>query len=199
MDGMFVYVVNRDDGRFVADTEHDSLKTIFDYRNEKDNENGAFSALVDELLAGKEGKGCIENFWEEANCIYYSPIEVNNWSVVILSPEKYAMGPMLQIRFILLCFGIGVFLFFVAYFVLLRRVAIQCFAAEAERSAFDDVGKVRYMQMKLLGLLSKNFINIYYVNPESGSYVAYSNSKNDLYKEITNRFDMNVSIYLGSV
>ncbi|MBQ2559539.1 MAG: response regulator [Fibrobacter sp.] len=192
---MFVYVVNRDDGRFVADTEHDSLKTIFDYRNEKDNENGAFSALVDELLAGKEGKGCIENFWEEANCIYYSPIEVNNWSVVILSPEKYAMGPMLQIRFILLCFGIGVFLFFVAYFVLLRRVAIQCFAAEAERSAFDDVGKVRYMQMKLLGLLSKNFINIYYVNPESGSYVAYSNSKNDLYKEITNRFDMNVSIY----
>ena len=51
------------------------------------------------------------------------------------------------------------------------------------------------MQMKLLGLLSKNFINIYYVNPESGSYVAYSNSRNDLYKEITNRFDLNASIY----
>ena len=192
---MFVYVVNRDDGGFVADTEHDSLKNILDYRNEKDNENGSFSAIVNDLLAGKEGRGCYENYWEDVNCVYYRPIEVNNWSILISSPEKYAMGAMIQIRFILLCFGIGVFLFFVAYFVLLRRVAIQCFAAEAERSTLDDVGKVRYMQMKLLGLLSKNFINIYYVNPESGSYVAYSNSKNDLYKEITSRFDMNVSIY----
>ena len=59
----------------------------------------------------------------------------------------------------------------------------------------DDVGKVRYMQMKLLGLLSKNFIHIYYVNPESGSYVVYPSAMNDLYKEILSRFDCNVSIY----
>ena len=192
---MFVYVVNREDGRFIADTEHDSLKSIFDFKSEKDNEDGTFSSVVDSILAGKEGKTCIENYWEETNCVYYSPMEVDKWSIVISSPATYAMNDIRRVRTILICFGIGVFLFFVAYFVLLRRVAIRCFNAESERSALDDVGKVRYMQMKLLGLLSKNFINIYYVNPESGSYVAYSNSRNDLYKEITNRFDLNASIY----
>ena len=49
--------------------------------------------------------------------------------------------------------------------------------------------------MKLLGLLSKNFIHIYYVNPESGSYVVYPSAMNDLYKEILSRFDCNVSLY----
>lgn len=192
---MFVAIVNREDGRFVADTEHDSLKSIFDYKDEKDNENGLFSAIVDSILAGKEGQACFENYWESSNCIYFRPIEINNWSIVVSSPAEYAMGDIRKIRFIFLCLGIGVLIFFTAYFILLRRVAIRCIAEEAERSALDDVGKVRYMQMRLLGLLSKNFTNIYYVNPESGSYVAYSNSKNDLYKEITSRFDLNASIY----
>ena len=192
---MFVAVVNREDGRYVADTEHDSLKSIFDYKIEKDNESGLFSAIVDSILAGKEGQACIENYWESSNCIYFRPMEIGNWSIVVSSPAEYAMGDIRKIRFIFLCFGIGALIFFVAYFILLRRVAIRCIAEEAERSALDDVGKVRYMQMRLLGLLSKNFTNIYYVNPESGSYVAYSNSKNDLYREITSRFDLNASIY----
>ena len=48
---MYVYVINRDDGRFIADTKHDSLKSIHDYMNEMDNERGLFSALVDSMLA----------------------------------------------------------------------------------------------------------------------------------------------------
>jgi len=192
---MFVNVVNRDDGRLIVDTEHDSLKSITDYKNEKDNENGSYSTVVENILMGKEGEVCVENYWEEANCFYYQPIAVNNWSVVISSPEKYAMAAVHKIRFILLCFGMVVLAFFIAYFVLLRRVASRCFAAEADRNKREDVGRVRYMQMKMLGLLSKNFITVYYVNPESGSYVAYSSSKTDLYNEMTNRFDVNVSIY----
>ena len=192
---MFVYVVNRDDGRLIVDTEHDSLKSITDYKNEKDNANGSFSMIVDNILMGKQGRTCVENYLEESNCFYYQPMAVNNWSVVITSPEKFAMEPVHRVRFISLCFGIVVLLFFVAYFILLRRVATRCFADEAERSKREDVGRVRYMQMKMLGLLSKNFINVYYVNPDTGSYVAYSSSKTGLYNEMTNRFDMNVSIY----
>ncbi|WP_290762725.1 response regulator [Fibrobacter sp. UBA4297] len=192
---MFVFVVNRDDGRFIADTKHDSLKSIFDYKNEMDNEKGLYSVLVDSVLAGATGESCIENYWEEAHCFYYRPLPVNRWSIVISSPEKVVMAPIHKVRFILLCFGIAVFAFFVAYFVLLHRVALRSLAGVADRSKQDDVGKVRYMQMKLLGLLSKNFIHIYYVNPESGSYVVYPSSKNDLYKEILSRFDCNVSLY----
>ena len=192
---MFVYVVNRDDGRLIVDTEHDSLKSITDYKNEKDNENGSFSAVVDNILMGKDGEVCVENYWKESNCFFYLPIAVNHWSVVISSPEKYAMAAVHKIRFILLCFGMVVLVFFIAYFVLLRRVASRCFAAEADRNKREDVARVRYMQMRMLGLLSKNFITVYYVNPESGSYVAYSSSRTDLYNEMTNRFDMNVSIY----
>ncbi|WP_406539020.1 hybrid sensor histidine kinase/response regulator [Fibrobacter sp.] len=192
---MFVYVVNRDDGRLIADTKHDSLKSIFDYKNEMDNERGLFSAIVDSVLAGSTGEACVENYWEESNCFYYKPLAVNHWSIVISSPEKAAMAAIHQVRFILLCFGIAVLVLFLAYFILLRRVAIRCIAGEFERSKQDDVGKVRYMQMKLLGLLSKNFIHIYYVNPESGSYVVYPSAMNDLYKEILSRFDCNVSLY----
>ena len=192
---MFVYVVNRDDGKFITDTKHDSLKGIQDYKNELDNEKGLFSALVDSVLSGGTGKMCIENYWEESNCFYYKPLAVNHWSIVISAPEKVAMSAIHQVRFILLCFGISILLFCAAYFVLLRRVAIRCFVSESERVKQDDVGKVRYMQMKLLGLLSKNFIHIYYVNPESGSYVVYPSSMNDLYKEILSRFDCNVSLY----
>ena len=192
---MFAAVVNRDDGRFITDSEHDSLKSVYDYKNEKDNENGSYSALIEKILAGEEGEACIENYWEESTCFYYKPINVNNWSVIVSSPARYALHLIHKIRFIMMCFGVAVLAFFVAYFILLRRVAIRCFAAEADRTKQEDVGKVRYMQMKLLGLLSKNFINVYYVNPETGSYVAYSSSKTGLYNEMTNRFDMNVSIY----
>ena len=192
---MFVYVVNRDDGRLIADTKHDSLKSISDYKNEMDNERGLFSAIVDSVLAGSTGEACVENYWEESNCFYYKPLAVNHWSIVISSPEKAAMAAIHQVRFILLCFGIAVLVLFLAYFILLRRVAIRCIAGEFDRSKQDDVGKVRYMQMKLLGLLSKNFIHIYYVNPESGSYVVYPSAMNDLYKEILSRFDCNVSLY----
>jgi len=192
---IFVYIVNREDGHFVADTEHDSLKSLYDIRGEKDNENGSFSIVIDSILAGGVGETCITNYWGESNCFYYQPIDINNWSVVVSSSGKYAMSAIHKSRFIMLCLGLVILAFFIAYFILLRRVAIRCLVAEAEQSSIDDVGKVRYMQMKLLGLLSKNFINIYYVNPETGSYVAYSNSKNDLYREITNRFDVNVSIY----
>lgn len=192
---MYVYVVNRDDGRFIADTRHDSLKGIRDYINEMDNEKGLFSALVDSLLAGGSGQTCVENYWEESNCFYYKPLSVNHWSIVISSPKREAFAAVHKVRFILLCFGIAVIALFFAYFVLLRRVAIRCFASESDRTKQDDVGKVRYMQMKLLGLLSKNFIHIYYVNPESGSYVVYPSSMNDLYKEILSRFDCNVSLY----
>lgn len=192
---MFVYVINRDDGKFITDTKHDSLKSIRDYLNEMDNEKGLFSALVDSMLAGKTGKACVENYWEEVNCFFYKPMAVNHWSVVIASPEKVAMAAVRKVRFILLCFGIAVLLFCCAYFMLLRRVAVRSFAGESDRIKQDDVGKVRYMQMKLLGLLSKNFIHIYYVNPESGSYVVYPSAMNDLYKEILSRFDCNVSLY----
>ena len=192
---MYVYVVNRDDGRLIADSKHDSLKSIRDYMNELDNEKGMFSVLVDSLLAGATGKACVENYWEESNCFYYKPLPVNHWSIAISSPEKVAFAAIHKVRFILLCLGIVVLVFFVAYFVLLRRVAIRRFASELDQFKQDDVGKVRYMQMKLLGLLSKNFIHIYYVNPESGSYVVYPSSMNDLYKEILSRFDCNVSLY----
>ena len=192
---MFVFVVNRDDGRFIADTKHDSLKGIRDYMNEVDNEMGLFSALVDSVLVGATDEVCFDNYWEESNCFYYRPLAVNHWSIIISSPEKVAMSAVHQIRFILLCFGIAFLVFFFAYFVLLRRVAIRCFTSEMDRLKQDDVGKVRYMQMKLLGLLSKNFIHIYYVNPDSGSYVVYPSAMNDLYKEILSRFDCNVSLY----
>lgn len=192
---MYVFVINRDDGRFITDTKHDSLKSIHDYKNEMDNENGLFSALVDSVLAGSSGESCVENYWGESNCFYYKPLMVNHWSIVISSPEKVVMASIHKVRFILLCFGLVFLVFFVAYFVLLRRVAIRCFANEVDRVKQDDVGKVRYMQMKLLGLLSKNFIHIYYVNPESGSYVVYPSAMNDLYKEILSRFDCNVSLY----
>ena len=192
---MYVYVVNRDDGRLIADSKHDSLKSIRDYMNELDNEKGLFSVLVDSLLAGATGKACVENYWEESNCFYYKPLPVNHWSIAVSSPEKVAFAAIHKVRFILLCLGIVVVVFFVAYFVLLRRVAIRRFASELDQFKQDDVGKVRYMQMKLLGLLSKNFIHIYYVNPESGSYVVYPSSMNDLYKEILSRFDCNVSLY----
>ena len=192
---MYVYVVNRDDGRLIADSKHDSLKGIRDYINELDNEKGLFSVLVDSLLAGATGKACVENYWEESNCFYYKPLPVNHWSIAISSPEKVAFAAIHKVRFILLCLGIVVIVFFVAYFMLLRRVAIRRFASELDQFKQDDVGKVRYMQMKLLGLLSKNFIHIYYVNPESGSYVVYPSSMNDLYKEILSRFDCNVSLY----
>ena len=192
---MYLYVINREDGMFITDTKHDSLKNIRDYRNEMDNEKGMFSALVDSMLVGNTGKSCVENYWGEVNCFYYKPLAINRWSVLISSPEKVAMSPIHKVRFVLLCFGVTILLFCVAYFILLRRVAVRCFANEAERFKQDDVGKVRYMQMKLLGLLSKNFIHIYYVNPASGSYVVYPSSMNDLYKEILSRFDCNVSLY----
>ena len=192
---MFVYVVNRDDGRFITDTKHDSLKSIYDYMNEMDNEKGLFSMHVDSMLAGATGEACVENYWEESNCFYYRPLAVNHWSIVISAPEKTAMAAIHKVRSILLCFGILVLVLFVAYFALLHRVAICCISSEFDRSKQDDVGRVRYMQMKLLGLLSKNFIHIYYVNPESGSYVVYPSAMNDLYKEILSRFDCNVSLY----
>ena len=39
---------------------------------------------------------------------------MNHWSIVISSPEKVAMSAIHKVRFILLCFGIVVLVFFAA-------------------------------------------------------------------------------------
>lgn len=137
-----IYLIDGDSGDFIMDTWHLSLGNIADWSKHK--VKGQKTSEIDtDIKSGKSGYlvGYSERVKENMYS-YYTPVGINNWSVMLSIPESTVMKIARQIEYAMYGMAIITVAILVAYFVwllALRKKDIERveYMLEVEKSLFD--------------------------------------------------------------
>lgn len=137
-----IYLIDGDSGDFIMDTWHLSLGNIADWSKHK--VKGQKTSEIDtDIKSGKSGYlvGYSERVKENMYS-YYTPVGINNWSVMISIPESTVMKIARQTEHAMYGMAIITVAILVAYFVwllALRKKDIERveYMLEVEKSLFD--------------------------------------------------------------
>ena len=137
-----IYLIDGDSGDFIMDTWHLSLGNIADWSKHK--VKGQKTSEIDtDIKSGKSGYlvGYSERVKENMYS-YYTPVGINNWSVMLSRPESTVMKIARQIEHAMYGMAIITVAILVAYFVwllALRKKDIERveYMLEVEKSLFD--------------------------------------------------------------
>ena len=137
-----IYLIDGDSGDFIMDTWHLSLGNIADWSKHK--VKGQKTSEIDtDIKSGKSGYlvGYSERV-KENMYLYYTPVGINNWSVMLSIPESTVMKIARQIEHAMYGMAIITVAILVAYFVwllALRKKDIERveYMLEVEKSLFD--------------------------------------------------------------
>lgn len=137
-----IYLIDGDSGDFIMDTWHLSLGNIADWSKHK--VKGQKTSEIDtDIKSGKSGYlvGYSERV-KENMYLYYTPVGINNWSVMISIPESTVMKIARQTEHAMYGMAIITVAILVAYFVwllALRKKDIERveYMLEVEKSLFD--------------------------------------------------------------
>lgn len=137
-----IYLIDGDSGDFIMDTWHLSLGNIADWSKHK--VKGQKTSEIDtDIKSGKSGYlvGYSERVKENMYS-YYTPVGINNWSVMLSIPESTVMKITRQIEHAMYGMAIITVAILVAYFVwllALRKKDIERveYMLEVEKSLFD--------------------------------------------------------------
>lgn len=137
-----IYLIDGDSGDFIMDTWHLSLGNIADWSKHK--VKGQKTSEIDtDIKSGKSGYlvGYSERVKENMYS-YYTPVGINNWSVMLSIPESTVMKIARQIEHAMYGMAIITVAILVAYFVwllALRKKDIERveYMLKVEKSLFD--------------------------------------------------------------
>lgn len=137
-----IYLIDGDSGDFIMDTWHLSLGNIADWSKHK--VKGQKTSEIDtDIKSGKSGYlvGYSERV-KENMYLYYTPVGINNWSVMISIPESTVMKIARQTEHAMYGMAIITVAILVAYFVwllALRKKDIERveYMLKVEKSLFD--------------------------------------------------------------
>ena len=137
-----IYLIDGDSGDFIMDTWHLSLGNIADWSKHK--VKGQKTSEIDtDIKSGKSGYlvGYSERVKENMYS-YYTPVGINNWSVMLSIPESTVMKIARQIEHAMYGMAIITVAILAAYFVwllALRKKDIERveYMLEVEKSLFD--------------------------------------------------------------
>lgn len=137
-----IYLIDGDSGDFIMDTWHLSLGNIADWSKHK--VKGQKTSEIDtDIKSGKSGylAGYSERV-KENMYLYYTPVGINNWSVMLSIPESTVMKIARQIEHAMYGMAIITVAILVAYFVwllALKKKDIERveYMLEVEKSLFD--------------------------------------------------------------
>ena len=137
-----IYLIDGDSGDFIMDTWHLSLGNIADWSKHK--VKGQKTSEIDtDIKSGKSGylAGYSERV-KENMYLYYTPVGINNWSVMLSIPESTVMKIAKQTEHAMYGMAIITVAILVAYFVwllALRKKDIERveYMLEVEKSLFD--------------------------------------------------------------
>ena len=137
-----IYLIDGDSGDFIMDTWHLSLGNIADWSKHK--VKGQKTSEIDtDIKSGKSGYlvGYSERVKENMYS-YYTPVGINNWSVMLSIPESTVMKIARHIEHAMYGMAILTVAILVAYFVwllALRKKDIERveYMLEVEKSLFD--------------------------------------------------------------
>lgn len=158
-----IYLIDGDSGDFIMDTWHLSLGNIADWSKHK--VKGQKTSEIDtDIKSGKSGYlvGYSERVKENMYS-YYTPVGINNWSVMLSIPESTVMKIARQIEHAMYGMAIITVAILVAYFVwllALRKKDIERveYMLEVEKSLFDahkhtstlKISRIRWVQLRTI-------------------------------------------------
>lgn len=137
-----IYLIDGDSGDFIMDTWHLSLGNIAGWSNHK-VKNGQTSEIDKDIKSGKSGyligysKRTKENMYS-----YYTPVGINNWSVMLSIPESTVMKIARKTKQAMYVTAVITVIILVVYFLwllALRKKDIKKmeYMLEVEKSLFD--------------------------------------------------------------
>ena len=131
------YIIDTETGEYIMDTWHNSLGNIKDFSAHEIKNNPNWS--IDELLSGKTGyvvyRSTTTNEWLY---LYYSPANINQWTIAISIPESEVFVSLFAIR--KLCWVIGILLSIVIliYYLWMRQNAKATVVKAVERAVLEE-------------------------------------------------------------
>lgn len=138
-----IYLIDGDSGDFIMDTWHLSLGNIADWSNHKVKNDLKTSEIDKDIKSGKNGYliGYSERAKENMYS-YYTPVGINNWSVMLSIPESTVMKIAWKIKQAMYVMAVIMVIILVAYFLWLlslRKKDINKveYMLEVEKSLFD--------------------------------------------------------------
>ena len=138
-----IYLIDGDSGDFIMDTWHLSLGNIADWSNHKVKNDLKTSEIDKDIKSGKNGYliGYSERAKENMYS-YYTPVGINNWSVMLSIPESTVMKIAWKIKQAVYVMAVIMVIILVAYFLWLlslRKKDINKveYMLEVEKSLFD--------------------------------------------------------------
>ncbi len=138
-----VYIIDTKSGDFILDTWHDSLGNIDEYYagNEERETKGKkdWKAYTDDILSLGTGYVVFRtkdmDGWEY---MYYSPADINQWSIAVSVPEKEAFSSVFAVQRICFWLGVVMAITVILYYCWVSRNAKMATQKAVERAVLEE-------------------------------------------------------------
>lgn len=175
-----IYLIDGNSGDFIMDTWHLSLGNIADWQNHKVRKGLNAKDIDENLKNGKSGylAGYSERV-KEYMYSYYTPVGINNWSVMLSIPESTVMKIARKTEHSMYIMSVITIIVLVAYFAWLlglrkRDIEKVEYMLEVEKSLFDAHKHTENME-NTLGIVAN------YMKAETAFFAKI---ENDIIREV---------------
>ncbi len=134
-----VYLIDGENGEFLMDTWHESLDDIDAFDNCSVKNGGSWENTKQKILSGEKGYAVIRpEGSEEWMYFYYSPSDINQWTIAISVPEKEAFANLYAIRKVFILFGILITLTIIIYYIWVYRNTRIAMKKAVEQAVLEE-------------------------------------------------------------
>ncbi len=156
----FSCIVDCRDGSFIMDDWHDELGNMFDMKPRQQLKDYEDVDLISDVKAGRTGVTAYMSAVNgQASYMYYTPVGVFDWELLIVVQEQVAFGSLLQLKSTLLVLGAVVaallLLYFIWTFHMVSQLEKSKQALEEKRQEFEELS----YSDTLTGLYNRNKYN----------------------------------------
>ena len=134
-----VYIIDTDNGEFIMDTYHEELGNIKDLTVYDTETNTSWDKGIKDLLNG--GTGYIVYQPEKDSdwmYLYYSPANINHWSIGVSVPTKEAFTNLYEIQKICWIIAILMAVTVFIYYLWVRRNAIETMEKAVAQAVLEE-------------------------------------------------------------
>ncbi len=138
-----IYIIDTKSGDFILDTWHDGLGNISDFSSDKSPRRTKGSLTWDEYTEDLLSLGTNYVIFRSPNTddweyMYYSPADINQWSIAVSIPEKEAFASVFAVQRVCFWLGLLMAIVVVLYYWWVSRNAKQAMNMAVEQAVLAE-------------------------------------------------------------
>ena len=138
-----IYIIDTKSGDFILDTWHDGLGNISDFSSAKSPRKTKGSLTWDEYTEDLLSLGTNYVIFRSPNTddweyMYYSPADINQWSIAVSIPEKEAFASVFAVQRVCFWLGLLMAIVIVLYYWWVSRNAKQAMNMAVEQAVLAE-------------------------------------------------------------